>query len=66
MSYQYRIFYSHTLGSSAKETARYNWVLIVTELFNIAVNDIHAKKSVRYGWVLVLTELVCKRDPVYI
>ena len=33
-------------------------VLIVTELFNIAANDIHAKKSVRYSWALVVTELV--------
>ena len=23
----------------AKETARYKWVLVVTELFNMAVND---------------------------
>ena len=33
-------------------------MLIVTELFNIAVNDYVAKKSARYSRVLVVTELV--------
>ena len=30
----------------SKETARYKWVLIVTEFFSIAVNYIHAKEAV--------------------
>ena len=42
----------------AKETARYKWVLAVTELFNIAVNDFDAKKSAHCSQVLVVTELV--------
>ena len=29
---------------NAKETTRYKWVLAVTELFNIAINDFDAKK----------------------
>ena len=41
-----------------KETAHYKWVLIVTELFNIAVNDFDAKKSAHCSQVLVVTELV--------
>ena len=40
----------------AKETARYKWMLVVTELFNIAVNQFDAKKSSRT--VFVVTELV--------
>ena len=39
----------------AKETARYKWVLIVTELFNMAVNDFDAKQSARYSRVLAVT-----------
>ena len=39
----------------AKVTARYKWMLIVTELFNIAVNYLEAKKSARYSQVLVLS-----------
>ena len=35
-----------------------NWVLVVTKLFNIAVNDIHAEKSVCYSQVLIVTTLV--------
>ena len=42
----------------AKETARYKWVLVVTKLFNMAVNDSDAKQSARYSRVLVVTELV--------
>ena len=42
----------------AKETARYKWVLVVTELFNMAVNDFDAKQSACYSRVLVVTELV--------
>ena len=33
-------------------------MLVVTELFNIAVNDTHAKKSVCYSRMFVVTELV--------
>ena len=40
-----------------KETVCYKWLLVVTELLNIAVNDFDAKKSVRYSRVLV-TEVV--------
>ena len=32
-------------------------MLIVSELFNAAVNDLNAKKSVRYSRVLIVTEL---------
>ena len=55
---------NNTLGPAyneqkdAKEIARYKWVLVVTELFNIAVNYIHAKKSVCHCWVLVVAKLV--------
>ena len=42
----------------AKETALYKWVLVVTKLFNMAVNDFDAKESARYSWVLAVTELV--------
>ena len=42
----------------ARETARYKWVLALTELFNMAVNDFDAKQSARYSRVLVVTELV--------
>ena len=42
----------------AKETARYKWVLVVTKLFNMVVNDFDAKQSARYSRVLVVTELV--------
>ena len=42
----------------AKKTARCRRVLIVTELFNIAVNEFDAKKSTRCRRVLVVTELV--------
>ena len=41
-----------------QKTARYKWVLVVTELFNMAVNDFDAKQSTCYGRVLVVTELV--------
>ena len=33
-------------------------MLVVTEFFNIAVNEYGAKKSARYSRVLVVTELV--------
>ena len=41
-----------------KPTGGCKWILIVTELFNIAVNDFDAEKSARYSPVLVVTELV--------
>ena len=43
------IFIAYTLGPAynkqkdAKETARYKWVLVVTEFLNMAVNDFDAK-----------------------
>ena len=33
-------------------------MLVVTELFNMAVNDFDAKQSARYSRVLAVTELV--------
>ena len=42
----------------AKKTARCRRVLVVTELFYIAVNDFGARKSTRCRRVLVATELV--------
>ena len=42
----------------AKETARYRWVLIVTELFNMAVNDSGAEKSAPFSRMLVVTKVV--------
>ena len=39
----------------AKETSRYKWVLIVTKLLNMVVNDFDAKQSAHYSRVLVLT-----------
>ena len=45
-------------ANDAKETPHYKWVLIVTELLNIAVNDFDAKKSAHCSQVLVVTELV--------
>ena len=42
----------------AKKTACCRRVLIVTKLFNIAVNDFDANKSTRCRWVLVVTEFV--------
>ena len=33
-------------------------ILVVTKLFNIAVNDIDAKKSTRCEWVILESELV--------
>ena len=49
-----------TLGSAcskwkeAKKNVCSKLVLVVTELFNIAVNDIDAKESARYSRVLVV------------
>ena len=53
----------NTLGSTqneqidAKKTSHYRRVLVVTQLFNIAVNDFDAKKSTSCRRVLVVTEL---------
>ena len=41
-----------------KVTAGFKWVLIVTKLFIIVVNDSDAKKSACCSRVLVVTELV--------
>ena len=41
-----------------KETVHCKWVLIVTKLFNTAVNDFGVDKSARCSRVLVITELV--------
>ena len=49
-----------------KRKARHKWVLVVTELFNIAVDDIQAKKSGRYSRVLVITELVLSGTSVFL
>ena len=42
----------------AKETARYKWVLVVTELFNTAVIDFDAMKTACCSRELVVTKLV--------
>ena len=42
----------------ARKTAHYKWVLVVTELFNIAINDFDIKKSSRYSQMFVVAELV--------
>ena len=34
------------------------WLLVVNEVFDIAVNNFDAKKSARYSWVLIVTKLV--------
>ena len=58
-----------TLGSvynqekDGKETACYKWVLVATELINIAVNDFDAKKSAHYRRMHVVTELIVSRTP---
>ena len=43
-----------------KENTHCKWVLAVTELFNIAVNDFGAKKSAHHSWVLAVTEVVVR------
>ena len=43
-----------------KKLLFHEWVLIVTELFNIAVNDFDTNKSACYNWVLAVTELVVR------
>ena len=60
-------FLLSTLGTTsnesknAKEIASYKRVIVVTELFTIAVNDFNEKKSARYGQMLVVTEIVVSR-----
>ena len=55
---------ANTLGQAynaqidAKKTARCRRVLVVTELFNTAVDDFDVKKSACCSQVLVVTELV--------
>ena len=44
-----------------KKLLFYNWVFVVTEPFNITVNDFNAKKSAYYSLVLIATELVASR-----
>ena len=39
-------------------TSFYNQVFVVTEFFNILVNDLNARKTARYNRLFVLTELV--------
>ena len=41
-----------------EKTAHCKWVLFVTELPNIALNNFDAKKSARCSRVLIVTELV--------
>ena len=48
---------SHNEKKDAKETSRYKWMLIVTELLNIAVNYFDTKKSAHYSRVLSEIEL---------
>ena len=43
----------------AKETVRSKWLLVVTELVNIAVNDFDAKKFARCSRVLVVSGTQC-------
>ena len=55
---------TYTLGPAyneqkdAKETVRYKWVLVVTDHFNMAVNDFDSEQSACYSRMLVVTELV--------
>ena len=42
----------------AKGTAHSEWVLIVTKLFNLAVNDFDAKRLTFYSKVLIIAELI--------
>ena len=43
----------------------YKRLLVVTEHFNIAVNDFDAQKSAHYSRVLLVTELVVSVNPRY-
>ena len=54
------------MGSMATSYGvHYKRLLVVTELFNIAVNDFDAQKSARYSRVLLVTELVVSVNPRY-
>ena len=54
------------MGSMATNYGvHYKRLLVVTELFNIAVNDFDAQKSARYSRVLLVTELVVSVNPRY-
>ena len=44
-----------------KRISHYEWMLVVTECFSIAVNLFDVKKSACYNWVLVVTKLVLRR-----
>ena len=52
------------MQKDAKETARYEWVLIVTKLFNIAAKWCQ-KTSVRYSRVFVVTKLVVSESKAF-
>ena len=47
--------------NDAKKAVRWKWLFVVTEYFNIVVNDFDAKKSTRNSPVLVVTKLVVNR-----
>ena len=54
------------MGSMATNYGvHYKRLLVVTELFNIAVNDFDAQKSARYSRVLLVTVLVVSVNPRY-
>ena len=54
------------MGSMATNYGvHYKRLLVVTELFNIAVNDFDAQKSAHYSRVLLVTELVVSVNPRY-
>ena len=46
--------------------SRCKWLLVVNEVFDIAVNNFDAKKSVHYSWLIVVIELDCKWDTMYL
>ena len=48
----------------AKVTVRLKRVLVVTELFDVAVNDFEARKSARLKTVVHCNRTRCNRDPV--
>ena len=52
--------------TGAKETARYKWIFVLTNLFNIAVNDFDAKKFARHSWVLVISGTNCSVSKAFV
>ena len=46
------------MGKKVQKTACDKWLLVVTKLLNIAINDFDGKKSAGCSRVLVVTELV--------